>query len=49
MKRILTLALVALLSMATAQTTIEFWYAFSDAPRSGWIDDRIAELVSTTK
>ena len=44
MKRILTLALVALLSMATAQTTIEFWYAFSDAPRSGWIDDRIAEF-----
>lgn len=22
---------------------IQFWYAFSDAPRSGWIQDRIAE------
>ena len=24
-------------------TVIQFWYAFSDAPRSGWIQDRIAE------
>ena len=40
-----TLLLAALLifGMAAAQTNIEFWYAFSDAPRSGWIEDRIAE------
>ena len=44
MKRILGLSLALLLSFATAQTTIEFWYAFSDAPRSGWIDDRIDEF-----
>jgi len=44
MKRTLALAVALLLSVATAQTTIEFWYAFSDAPRSGWIQDRIEEF-----
>ena len=44
MKRILAMAVALLLSVATAQTTIEFWYAFSDAPRSGWIQDRIEEF-----
>ena len=43
------LALFAALSigLASAQTSIEFWYAFSDAPRSGWIEDRIAEFNAT--
>jgi sn-glycerol 3-phosphate transport system substrate-binding protein len=40
----LTLIAVLALGFATAQTTLEFWYAFSDAPRSGWIEDRIAEF-----
>ncbi len=44
MKQTLALAVALLLSVATAQTTIEFWYAFSDAPRSGWIQDRIEEF-----
>lgn len=44
MKKLLTLIAVLALSFATAQTTLEFWYAFSDAPRSGWIEDRIAEF-----
>jgi sn-glycerol 3-phosphate transport system substrate-binding protein len=26
-----------------SQTEIQFWHAFSDAPRSGWIEDRAAE------
>ena len=26
-----------------APTEIQFWHAFSDAPRSGWIEDRAAE------
>jgi sn-glycerol 3-phosphate transport system substrate-binding protein len=43
-RRLLALALTALLATASAQTTIEFWYAFTDAPRSGWIQDRIAEF-----
>ena len=36
--------LLALLSWGIAQTQIEFWYAFSDENRSGWINDRIAEF-----
>lgn len=43
MKRVLALFTALLLTAATAQETIEFWYAFSDAPRSGWIEDRISE------
>lgn len=43
MKRILAMAVALVFSVATAQT-IEFWYAFSDAPRSGWIEDRIEEF-----
>jgi len=42
MKKLLAL-IVLLAPLASAQETIEFWYAFSDAPRSGWIQDRIAE------
>ena len=40
------LLLLAALSIGfgSAQTSIEFWYAFSDAPRSGWINDRIDEF-----
>ncbi len=41
-RRALALILTALLATASAQTTIEFWYAFTDAPRQGWIEDRIA-------
>lgn len=44
MKRILAILAAALLTVATAQTTIEFWTGFSDAARSGWIDDRIEEF-----
>ncbi len=45
MKRILlVLASLALLAPAFAQTQIEFWHAFSDANRSGWIQDRIDEF-----
>ncbi len=44
MKRICLLLVLGLLfPLASAQTTIEFWYAFSDEARSGWIQDRIAE------
>ncbi|MDZ7800959.1 MAG: ABC transporter substrate-binding protein [Trueperaceae bacterium] len=46
MKRILAIMFAALLTAGTfaaAQETIEFWYGFSDAPRSGWIQDRIEE------
>ena len=44
MKRIVvTLSALIALSVALAQTPIEFWYAFSDAPRSGWIQERINE------
>ena len=41
-RRLLALTLAALLATASAQTTIEFWYAFTDAPRQGWIEGRIA-------
>jgi sn-glycerol 3-phosphate transport system substrate-binding protein len=45
MQRALIVLLSALLlGFTQAQTTIEFWYAFTDAPRQGWIDDRIAEF-----
>jgi len=44
MKRIFVILAAALLTVATAQTTLEFWYGFSDAARSGWINDRIAEF-----
>lgn len=45
MKRVLViLGMVALATPALAQTTIEFWYAFSDANRSGWIQERIDEF-----
>ncbi len=48
MKRIgFLIALLALLGIASAQTNIEFWYAFSDEPRSNWIQDRIAEYNQT--
>ena len=43
-RRAFALILTALLASASAQTTIEFWYAFTDAPRQGWIEDRIAEF-----
>ena len=39
----LLLVLGLLFPVASAQTTIEFWYAFSDQARSGWIEARIAE------
>lgn len=44
MKRLTILIIALILSVATAQTTIDFWYGFSDAPRSGWIEDRITEF-----
>lgn len=44
MKRIIMLCAAIMLGFASAQTNIEFWYAFSDAPRSGWIQDRISEF-----
>jgi sn-glycerol 3-phosphate transport system substrate-binding protein len=48
MLRTLLLLLAALsIGFGSAQTSIEFWYAFSDAPRSGWIDDRIDEFNAT--
>lgn len=43
-KLLVSLSVLALLGFATAQTNIEFWYAFSDDARSGWIQDRIAEF-----
>jgi sn-glycerol 3-phosphate transport system substrate-binding protein len=44
MKRILAILTAALLSVGLAQTNIEFWFGFSDAARSGWIQDRISEF-----
>lgn len=43
-RRLLALVTAVLLATAAAQTPIEFWYAFTDAPRQGWIEDRIAEF-----
>ncbi len=45
MKRLcFILACIALLSTVYAQTKIDFWYAFSDANRSGWIQERMDEF-----
>lgn len=35
-------------TMADEPVTIYFWHAFSDAPRSGWIEDRAAEWSEMT-
>ena len=44
MKRLFLAVVAALVfSAALAQTDIEFWHAFGDAARSGWIEDRAAE------
>lgn len=42
MKRYL-LAVVPLLASAQAQTRLDFWHAFTDEPRSNWIEARAAE------
>jgi sn-glycerol 3-phosphate transport system substrate-binding protein len=45
MKRLLALVtMFAVLGIAAAQTNIQFWYAFSDEKRSGWIQERITEF-----
>ncbi len=45
MKRLcFILVCIALLSPVYAQTKIDFWYAFSDANRSGWIQERMDEF-----
>ena len=44
MRTVLMLFASLAITVAFAQSNIEFWYAFSDAPRSGWIQDRIAEF-----
>ena len=45
MKRIVAMVVALfVLNMAAAQTTVDFWYAFSDEPRSTWIQDRIDEF-----
>lgn len=41
MKPISILFTLLCLSLAVAQTNIEFWYAFSDEKRSGWIQGRM--------
>ena len=43
MKKLVILVFMVM-SLGLAQEQIEFWYAFSDAPRSGWIEDRITEF-----
>ena len=46
MKRSLSVVFIAcmsVLSIASAQTTIEFWHAFSDEARSSWIEERASE------
>ena len=43
-RHLIATVLTALIATAAAQTPIEFWYAFTDAPRQGWIEDRIAEF-----
>lgn len=40
----LILAGVVTLQAAAAQTTVEFWHTFGDAPRGGWIQDRADEF-----
>ncbi|ADI13724.1 ABC transporter substrate-binding protein [Truepera radiovictrix] len=43
-RRVLALGLgAAALGVAHAQTQLDFWHAFSDAPRSNWIAERAAE------
>jgi sn-glycerol 3-phosphate transport system substrate-binding protein len=45
MKRLLALVTaLALFGITAAQTEIQFWYAFSDEKRSGWIQERITEF-----
>ncbi|UCH26394.1 MAG: extracellular solute-binding protein, partial [Trueperaceae bacterium] len=44
MKRIVATALILLLGLTMAQTDIEFWIGFSDAPRAGWMQDRADEF-----
>lgn len=43
-KVVIALAALMLGSLVVAQTQIEFWHAFTDANRAGWIDARIAEF-----
>ena len=43
MKRLIMLVALATLGLASAQTEIEFWHAFGDEARSGWIEDRASE------
>ncbi len=40
---LLALGLATGLSAAYAQTQLSFWHAFTDEPRSSWIEDRAAE------
>ncbi|GAA5436781.1 ABC transporter substrate-binding protein [Deinococcus aquaticus] len=46
---LLTAALLGLTnaSLASAQTTVEFWHSFGDAKRSGWIQARADEYNKT--
>ena len=43
MKKLITLSLLALTSVAAAQTTVEFWHSFGDAKRGDWIAARADE------
>ena len=43
MKRLIIMVALATLGLAAAQTEIEFWHAFGDEARSGWIEDRARE------
>ncbi len=43
MKRTLLSLFAAGLATASAQTPLTFWHAFTDEPRSGWIEERAAE------
>ncbi len=43
MKRYLLALFVPLLATAQAQTQLDFWHAFTDEPRSNWIEERAAE------
>jgi sn-glycerol 3-phosphate transport system substrate-binding protein len=44
MKKLITLCLLTLTSVAAAQTTVEFWHSFGDAKRSDWIKARADEF-----
>ncbi|ULH17576.1 ABC transporter substrate-binding protein (plasmid) [Deinococcus sp. KNUC1210] len=45
MKKLVTLSLLALSSLAAAQTTtVEFWHSFGDAKRGDWIQARADEF-----